>query len=184
MSTETLDDVYRADPDGCARAFFAALGREIVAEDDIRHVDDGPITIQALAYARHLAHWRSLAAMLARAPEDVRAEYARLCPPETEAADIDLGGGWTASTARAESSYGQPVYVAERCTHGEDVAHSLEEALGCGMLAAVRAARGLSQQAAAAQIGCSVGAIRRWEAGTRRPVGKYRADLEAWLIGR
>lgn len=41
--------------------------------------------------------------------------------------------------------------------------------------------RHLSQQAAAEQIGCSIGAIRAWEAATRTPTGKYRADLEAWL---
>ena len=48
----------------------------------------------------------------------------------------DLAPGWTATTERAESSHGLPVYVATECDHGKDIAHSLEEAIGCGAAAA------------------------------------------------
>jgi ribosome-binding protein aMBF1 (putative translation factor) len=93
-----------------------------------------------------------------------------------------IAANWTATTERAESSYGFPVYVALRCPHGKDIAHSLDEALACRMLADVRRDRGLSQQALATRLGVSVGAVAWWEQGGRRPTGLYRTRLEEWLL--
>lgn len=185
MTTEPTDlmDIYREDPRGCIEALNCtrgAGGRMVWDGSDEVYADDGPVTIQALAAAHAKAHWRTLAAMLARAPEDVRAEYARLAPEEEAEVDADLGGGWRASTVRAESTHGQP-YVAATCRHGEAAAHSLEEALDCGIIDAVRHARGLSRERVAQQVGCTVNAVHRWARGEMMPTGMYRQALEAWL---
>jgi len=179
-----IREMYEIDPERCLRELNASRGRSRLTADgsDEEHTNDGPVTLRAIAAAYYRGYWRTLAALLARAPDDVRAQYACLCPDEGPESDIALGRGWTVSIGPGPTP-SEVVYVANECRHGRGVAHSLEEALDCGMLAAVRAARGLSQQAAAAQIGCSVGAIRRWDAGTRSPTGKYRQALEAWLSG-
>jgi len=89
---------------------------------------------------------------------------------------------WSASTDRAESSYGQPVYVAAQCPHGEDVAHSLPEAIACGLLRDARAARGISQETAARQIGVARNSWARWEQGATQPEGLSVRALEQWLL--
>lgn len=94
---------------------------------------------------------------------------------------------WTATTDRPESSYGRPVYVADCEVHGPDTAHSLEEALGCGLLRDVRSARGLTQVEAADTIGGETWptqhAYSQWENGLRCPrTGPYRDALEEWLL--
>ena len=92
--------------------------------------------------------------------------------------DRQVAPGWTATTQRAD-----PVYVADKCPHGTDVAHSLPEAIACGLLQAVRAARSLSQSQAARAIGVSVKALQAWEQGWRRsPTGLYRKAVERWLL--
>jgi len=46
---------------------------------------------------------------------------------------------------------------------------------------AARAAAGLSQQELAVLLGTSIGAVCRWESGSREPTGLYRAAILDWL---
>jgi len=94
---------------------------------------------------------------------------------------------WTITTDRAESSYDQPVYVATECQHGKDAAHSLEEALQCGILQDIRNHRGLTQTEAIDQLGGdhwpTQHAWSQWENGHRTPTtGPYRDALENWIL--
>lgn len=100
---------------------------------------------------------------------------------ETPVSDIEIAPGWTASTNRAELRYGQAVYVAARCRHGSNVAHSIEEAVGCGLLAAVRGARGHTQADAAREMQVSLNAVQQWEQGLRAPRGLYQQALLRYL---
>jgi len=90
---------------------------------------------------------------------------------------LDLGGGWTETTEHAASTYGQPVYV----RRGK--AHSLEEAIGAGMLVAVREARHIGRQALAVALGIHYNTLARWERGELHPTGLYQAALLRWLRG-
>lgn len=46
---------------------------------------------------------------------------------------------------------------------------------------AARAARGHSQADAAREIGCSVDGLRKWEQGTREPVGLYAQAVQHYI---
>jgi len=95
-----------------------------------------------------------------------------------------LNQNWRATTKRAESTHAEPIYVANECQHGRNAAHSLEEALGCGMLQAVRQERGLKRDELARRLSVHYNSLARWERGEIAPVGLYRKALEAWLLGR
>jgi len=94
---------------------------------------------------------------------------------------VVVAPGWIAHRP-AGSVYASAVYVAAECEHGRQVAHSLRDAVGCGLIRAARAGRGLTQTQAAAEIGISVDALRSWEQGQRRPTGLYAQALARWLL--
>ena len=48
-------------------------------------------------------------------------------------------------------------------------------------LRATRASRGVTQEQAAAAIGCDRVTLARWESGTHEPVGIIRAAVEKWI---
>ena len=85
-------------------------------------------------------------------------------------------------SVRPESSYGLPVYVCTRCGHGGEAAHSLEDAIACGLLVSVRAARRTSRMALAETLGVHYTAVARWERGERRPIGLSLKALRRWLL--
>ena len=87
-----------------------------------------------------------------------------------------LAGGWLATTDRAESSYGLPVYVSP-----QGVAHSIQEAVQA-LLPVVRKARHHSQHDVARRIGVIDQTIASWEQGKRRPVGLYAAAIERYIL--
>ena len=89
----------------------------------------------------------------------------------------NIGGGWWVQSGP------QRAYIAAECPHGGNITHSLDGALGCGILDAVRLARGLSRGQLARKIGCADNTIHRWAHATRHPTGKYREELEKWLRG-
>ena len=89
----------------------------------------------------------------------------------------DIGGGWTATTDHAQSSYGIPVYL----RGGGGAAHSLAEALAAGMLRDVRGARGHSQPEAARRIGVSTQSVHRWETSKTAPTILAQRALVGYL---
>lgn len=93
-----------------------------------------------------------------------------------------LTDNWTTITDCAESDHGAPIYVATVCGHGQGVAHSLTEALACGLLRDVRRARGMTQVQVAQALGVAPSVVPRWERGETTPVGLYRQALEGWLL--
>jgi len=94
-----------------------------------------------------------------------------------------LTDNWTVNTDGVESSYRHPVYIADECKHGCNVAHSLPEACACGLLRDVRKERGLTQQACADQIGVRVNTWALWERGEKSPtVSLLVRALERWLL--
>ena len=52
------------------------------------------------------------------------------------------------------------------------------------MLRATRAARGLTQEAAARALGVTRAALARWESGLQRPGPMARRVIEGWCSGR
>lgn len=72
-------------------------------------------------------------------------------------------------------------FTPDECEHGRKALHSLGTALRCGMLQAVRAERGLTQEQLAKQLRVTLSTVARWEQGTRTPTGLYRERLEQWL---
>ncbi len=95
-----------------------------------------------------------------------------------------IAEGWVATTERAESSYGLLVYVAEQCEHGQDIAHSIHEAIACGLLQAVRAERRHTQEQAAREMGVTLSAVAKWESGVNAPRGLYEQAVECYVLGK
>lgn len=93
-------------------------------------------------------------------------------------ATVRLGGGWA---WRSKTGVDRQ-YVADTCKHGRRKAHSFDDALGCGMLDAVRKARGVSREHAARAMGVTLSAVHKWARGERLPKGLYRRALEVWLL--
>lgn len=91
-----------------------------------------------------------------------------------------IASGWTIVCPADHN--GDYMYIAETCRCGVRVAHTLDDALACGLLRAVRAHRDLSQEATARQLGVTTSAICRWEQSSpRQPTGLYREALEGWI---
>lgn len=102
---------------------------------------------------------------------------------------VKIGGGWTAKTEQAEWSGGEVFYTPTKCKHGKRVGHSLEDALKCGMLDAVRAnpgppssfRGGRTREEVAREVGVSMNTVHRWARGEQCPRGLQRAALVRWL---
>ena len=95
-----------------------------------------------------------------------------------------IAKNWTATDKRGASWYlGVYPYEAAECDHGEGISHTLQEAIKCGMLKAVRSERGHSQEAVARLIGVTTTTVARWERGEISPTGLSEKALEGYLVG-
>jgi len=98
--------------------------------------------------------------------------------------DRNIGGGWFATDELPKSLDGEIVYTAQKCQHGHDHVHSLQEALVCGLLVQVRQSRHRTQEQVARAMGIPVQTISRWENNRALPhVGSpYARLIEGYLL--
>jgi transcriptional regulator with XRE-family HTH domain len=71
--------------------------------------------------------------------------------------------------------------------HGRDAPRPARAPRPAGLARRLTAARlraGLTQAELAEQLGCSVGAVRKWESGAGSPTGLYAKAVTAFLRGR
>lgn len=180
----SLLEVYTRDPEACETAFRDARGETIWEEGDCHPANDGPVTIQALAYAYYRQLWHTWVSMYDRAPDKVRKQAMAMLPGgDKYAYERAIGAGWIATTAHSASSHGQPVYIGDCPDHPPGTPHSLTEFCACGGLRAVRQARGILQEDAAAVVGVNQGTWSDWERGEYPPGHEKWPALRKWISG-
>ena len=76
---------------------------------------------------------------------------------------------------------GGVLYTADRCRHGEQFVHTLDEALVCGILDDLRWLRGISRADIAVELDVHWNTVQRWTRGVIIPTGLYRKRLCEWI---
>jgi len=97
-----------------------------------------------------------------------------------------LGGGWIVRNDGTPTTGPRPIYVAAKCAkHGRQKAHSLREAVLCGIVRAVRTSRRQTQVQLAQLFDIPLRTVVRWDEAESAPdPGPYARLLQNYLDPR